>query len=473
MQFLRREWRTEARVLASTAVAVTATMAAQLTISFVETLAVARLGTAVLAGVTLALGVHLLVFLSALGVVTAVTPLAAQAHGRGDREEVCRIGQQGLLVGLAVSVPFAVLLLGAGTWLAARPGAGPEAVSAGLYLLGAAWGLPAWVCYVSVRCLAIAVGRVRVTTAIMAGAVPVHAVLTWWLVFGGAGLPPLGAFGAGLAYALAAVAAWMLLVLLARTTPADTISRVIRAPLRWDRGCCRTIVSLGLPFACRIVLREGVLPAAALLLAPFGPGAVGSHAVAARVLDLLGTCCFGFGDAANARVGASVGAGAGYRAGFIGGVAVQLSVAVAALFAGAVLLAPRAVASLILDTTDAVAVADAAVLLPFAAGLLVLESVQSALGGALSGMRDAKGPLVIGILGAWCLGLPVGVALAWTTGMPAQGVWSGLVLGGCMTTVLYGVRFRSRLNGIRAEGVPGKPASARGRQAGITARRRG
>ena len=472
MQFPSKAWRTEARTLGSTAAAVTATMAAQLTISFVESLAAARLGTTVLAGVTLALSLYLLIFLFALGLVTAVTPLAAQAHGRGDAEAVRAIGQQGLLVGLAASVPAALLLLATGVWLAFRPGAGLEAVAAGHYLLGAAWGLPAWVCYVSVRCLAIATGSVRVTTAIMAGAVPVHAALTWWLVFGGAGLSPLGAFGAGLAYALAALAAWGLLAAIIRATPGAMIGRVLRGPFRWDGARCRVILRLGVPFACRIVLREGVLPTASLLLAPFGAATLSAYAVTVRVLDLLGTCCFGFSDAANARVGTAIGAGSGHRAGFIGLVAVQLAVAVSGLLALAVVAAPNTVASLVLGANNSVGVAAAASLLPFAAALLVLESAQSALGGALSGMRDAKGPLVIAIVGAWCLGLPLGTALAWTSDMPAQGMWSGLVLGAGATMTLYAVRFRSRLKGSRPAAGADNQFLAEGREAEVTARRR-
>ena len=41
-----------------------------------------------LAGVTLALSVYFLVFLFALGVVTAITPIVAQARGRGETEGV-------------------------------------------------------------------------------------------------------------------------------------------------------------------------------------------------------------------------------------------------------------------------------------------------------------------------------------------------------------------------------------------------
>lgn len=445
MQLRSKAWRAEAYALGSTAAAVTATMAAQLTISAVETLAVARLGVAALAGVTLALSLHLLAFLFTLGVVTAVTPLAAQAHGRGDGEEASRFGRQGLLVGLVFSVPAALLLLGVGAVLVLRTGGGAEARAAGQYLLGAAWGLPAWVCYVAVRSLAVATGRVRVTTAIMVGTVPVHAALTWWLVFGGGGLPALGAFGAGLAYALAAVAAWGLLVAIDRATADGALGQTLRGPFRWDVPRAHAIMRLGLPFACRIVLREGVLPVAALALVPFGTEAVAAHAVAARVLDLAGACCFGFSDAANVRVGAAIGAGTRHRIGFIGQVAVQLSLGVSGLLAVAIVAASSTVASLVLGPASTREVAAAAALLPLAALLLVLESAQSALGGALSGMRDARGPLVIALLSTWGLGLPVGIGLAWATATPAAGVWGGLVLGGCVTTAFYAIRFRRKL----------------------------
>ncbi len=81
---IRRAWVAEARTLAGISLSIAVTMFAQLAISAVETLIIARVGVHVLAGVTLALSVYLLMFLFALGVVTAVTPIVAQAHGRGD-----------------------------------------------------------------------------------------------------------------------------------------------------------------------------------------------------------------------------------------------------------------------------------------------------------------------------------------------------------------------------------------------------
>lgn len=444
-----REWVAEARLLGGISASVTITMLAQLLISAVETLAVARLGASVLAGVTLALSIYLLVFLFALGVVTAVTPIAAQARGRGDEEGVRLSGQHALWAGLTFSLPGAALLFGGGLLLALHSGSA-EAKAAGDYLLGAAWGLPAWVCYVAIRSFAVATGRIRVTTAIMLAAVPLHAGLTWSLVFGVLGLPPLGAMGAGLAYSLAAVLAWGLLMVIVRTSPADALSRALCSPFTWEGRRYREIMRLGLPFACRIVLREGVLPAAAFIIAPFGPYAVSAHAVAGRIVDLFGVFSFGFSDAANTRVGTGIGAGRLGQVSSAGWIAVQLSAGVGLIIVVVLLAQPTRLATRFLGSADPSGIAMTVAVLPTAACILFLEGIQSAIGGALSGMRDAKGPLLIAVFSSWGIGLPVGFLLTHVMTTPDLGLWIGLLSGACTTTILYVIRLRQRLWRLQA-----------------------
>jgi MATE family multidrug resistance protein len=435
-------WVREARALTGISLAVTITMFAQLAISAVETSIVARLGVETLAGVTLALSLYLLLFLFALGVVTAVTPIVARAHGRGDSEDLRLSGQQGFWVGLTFSLPFMVLLLACASLADPAVGPGIEADSAAFYLAGAAWGLPAWVSYVWVRCLAIATGRVRITTAIMLASIPVHAGLTWFLVFGGFGLPGFGVLGAGAAYSLTAFGALALLAALLCVSPQGHFASMLRRPFVLDGGRYRAIVRLGVPFACRILLREGVLPVAAFAIAPFGAAAIAAHAVAARIVGLTGVFSFGFSDAANMRVSYALGEAAPDRARRAGWIAIQLATLVGALVAGALIAAPLGVAGWLLGDGDPAGVAAAAALLPVAAWLQFLEAVQSAAGGALNGLRDAKGPLLISILGAWIVGMPAGLLLSRLTEASVDGMWWGLVVGGCVTTCLYLSRFR-------------------------------
>ena len=434
----------EARALAGIAVAVSVTMFAQLAISAVETVIVARLGVAALAGVTLALGLYSLVFLFTLGVVTAVTPLAARAHGAGDPATVAAIGQQGLWLGLGFAVPGALLLLAAGAGIGRVLGTGVEGRAAAAYLAGAAWGLPAWVGYVAIRCLAVATGRVRVTTAVMLTAVPAHAALAWTLTYGAAGLPALGTLGAGLATALTGCGA----LALSAGALAWSGEGGFGPTLRFDPARQRQLLRLGLPFACRIVLREGLFPAAGLAIAPFGAVAVAAHGVAARIVELTGVFSFGFSDAANMRVSQALGAGAPRRARQAAWIAIGLAAGVSAAVAVLVAAGRGPLARLVVGGADSAGLAAAVAVLPFAAGVQFLDGVQSAAGGALSGWHDARGPLVITLLGSWGVGMPLGILLANAGIAPAVGLWLGLAAGGFLTTGLYLLRLRRMQRGI-------------------------
>ncbi len=279
----------------------------------------------------------------------------------------------------------------------------------------------------------------------MLASVPVHAGLTWWLVFGGFGLPPLGALGAGFAYSLTAFGAWWLLMTIVRASPVDAFGSVFRRPFVWDGERYRRIIRLGIPFSFRIMLREGVLPAAAFALAPYGAAAVAAHAVAAQVISLAGVFSFGFSDAANMRVSYALGAGVPHRAKHAGWIAIQLATAISVLLVAALVTEPMQIARWVLGNNDPGSVAAAAKLLPVAGYLLFLEGVQSAAGGALSGMQDAKGPLLIAVAGSWAVGMPLAILLAWMTATPELGLWVGLVIGGCLTTILYLIRFRQKI----------------------------
>jgi MATE family multidrug resistance protein len=438
-------WAREARALGAISAAVTLTMFAQLAMSAVETVIVARLGVRELAERDAGLSAFSLMFLATLGVVTAITPIVAHAHGAGDAEGVRRSGQQGIWVGLAFALPGMAILLAIRQKLASLIGPGAVAEHAGAYLGAAAWGLPAWVTYVAVRSLAIATGRIRVTTVVMLASIPVHAALSWILVFGAIGLRGHGVAGAGAAYSLTAFSALGLLAIMLRFEPDTAFASVFRAPWVFDRARASAIVRLGVPFACRILLRESLLPAAAFVLAPFGATAVAAHAVAEQVVMLGGVCAFGFSDAANMRVSTAIGAASPARARQAGWIAIQLALGVSALVAAAVLIAPATLAGWVLGKGDAIGLRAAVGVLPIAALLLFLEGVQSAAGGALSGLRDAKGPLLIAIIGSWGVGMPLGFALAWAASSPAQGMWWGLAIGAGLTTCLYLARLRRKL----------------------------
>ncbi|WP_264797987.1 MATE family efflux transporter, partial [Acidocella aminolytica] len=305
------------------------------------------------------------------------------------------------------------------------------------YLVGAAFGLPAWVGYVAVRSFAIAAGRVKATTAIMLAAVPFHLVLTYWLVFGGFGIPALGALGAGIAYSLAAFFAWSILGVILHKSPDDIFKRAFSRPYTWNWPYMKQIICLGIPFMCRIVLAEGVLPVAGFIIAPFGSVALAGYAVSVRIIDLLSMFSFGFSEAAGIRAGIGAGSKQHKLVGAAGWVALQLSLMFNGLFGAALILFPNQIAVLFLGSEGLSTLQITDFALPLTAGVLLLGGIHNVIGGALNGLQDAKAPLIATALCAWGVGLPLAFLLSHSMSLPVSGLWAGLLGGDLVAAAIY------------------------------------
>ena len=67
--------------------------------------------------------------------------------------------------------------------------------------------------------------------------------------------------------------------------------------------------------------------------------------------------------------------------------------------------------------------------LGYAALFQVVDGVQAVAGGMLRGLQDTKVPLVVGGIGYWLVGMPVGLLLAFTYNLKGAGMWMGLAAG--------------------------------------------
>ena len=89
---------------------VVAAQLAQISMGFVDTVMVGRLGQEALAGVALGNTAFFFGLIVCLGVIQAVGPMVSQAHGAGEHEPVERSVRQGLWLSVVLAVP-AVLIL--------------------------------------------------------------------------------------------------------------------------------------------------------------------------------------------------------------------------------------------------------------------------------------------------------------------------------------------------------------------------
>ena len=421
-----------------------ATQLGQIAMMTTDLAFIGRLGDASVAAAALASTVYFVAFTVGMGLMSAVSPLAAQAFGARDGRGVRRSLRAGLWAGLFISLPIMACPLRGDAILRALGQAEQPAQLAQQYLFGLAWGVAPALWLIAIRGFMGAVKRPEPVLWITLAAIPLNAALVYLLLYGEFGLPKLGLFGAGLATSI--VNACTFLAGLWFATAREPFARyhVLARLWRIDWELMRQLVVIGGPISLSFLLEYGLFSTAALLMGMISTTALAAHQIALNVTAILFMIPYGISMAATVRVGHAVGGGdvAGVKR--AGQIAMGLGIAIAVMLTIAVIGLRFGIARLFLG--EGLASADATVTL--AGSLLVIggtyfvtDALQTIAAGALRGMNDTRIPLLFAAVSYWGIGFCSAYALAFHTTLGASGVWIGLSLGTLVYATLLVLRF--------------------------------
>ena len=376
-----------------------------------------------------------------MGVLMALDPLVSQAVGAGDKVAVGRALQRGMILAAALGIPAAgVLLPGVPFLTLLRQPPEVVPVAAG-YALAAAPGVFPFLFFIVARQTLQAMGRVApiVVTIVLANIV--NFFFNWALIFGNWGFPEMGAVGSGWASSLSR---WLMLFgLLAISWP------LLRGYLRPFRpqalhlGPLWKMVRLGSPIGVQFGLEYGAFATTGLLMGWLGTVAMAGHQVALNLSSLTFMVPLGISQATAVRVGQGVGRGDPAGARRAAGAGLVLGVAFMILTALVFLLVPEVLAALY--SNDALVLALAVTLIPLAGVFQVFDGLQVVSSGVLRGIGDTRSPMILNLLGFWCIGMPVGLWLAFGRSMGPRGLWWGLVLGLAAVSIFLLIRIQNRM----------------------------
>ncbi len=404
-----------------------------------------RLSPHALAAGSLGFFVYQPLFLFGLGVVGALSPIAAARIGAGHgRDPLRRATHQALIFAVVYAVIVWIALAGAVPFLLAIGEPGDVAHDAGIYLRGFQWSLAPSLVYTAARAAFSALERPR--PALIAGLVAVafNALANYALIFGKLGMPALGIIGSGFATTLSQTLMCALLLATSLIDPRMRSLRLFALPWRLVGTELAALWRLGLPIGAMIVAEVGVFAAATLAMGRFGARAIEAHTIALQIASLAFMVPLGLGQAATVRVGLAYGAGDARAIAHSGWSAFGLTTLFAVFSAAAMIGAPRLMIAPFIDL-DAPANADtialAIALIRIAALFQIVDASQVALANMLRGLHDSRTPLVIALLGYWAIGAPVGVALGFATPLGPVGVWIGLATGLAAVAILLAFRW--------------------------------
>lgn len=437
-------WRIHAKALLRLAGPLIVNNLAVAGMQFADAVMAGRLGADALAAVAVGGSVWMVGFSFCLGLMMAISPIAARHFGAGDHGLIGRYTRQGIYLGLCLGIPLIVAAQYVVEPLLTLIGIDPEFrhLTVG-YVNAIVFGAPGIFIFLALRFTTEGIGHTRPIMFTSVLALACNVFLNYVLMFGKFGAPALGAVGCG---AASAITMWLVALALAtymffsaHYRPLKIFSRV--APLRMS--ILKEVTRLGVPIAITITAEIGLFAAVSILMGTRGTEITAAHQIAINFAATLFMVPLAMSSATTVRVGQFIGTGEMHGARTSGAVGIGLCAFFMSLSALFLLVFRDVVVDLY---TDDVAVKGIAIsLLLMAAIFQVADGVQIGAAGALRGYKDTRVPMAVNMFAYWVLAFPLAFLAAITFKAPPNYVWGGFVAGLGTAAILLTWRY-SRLS---------------------------
>ena len=407
---------------------------------FADAVMAGRLGAEALAAIAVGSSVWFLGFMLALGIMMAISPIAARHLGAGNEALIGRYTRQGVYLGVGLAIP--VILL---AQTAVAPFLGFIGIDASfrpttvLYVEAIAWGAPGMFVFLALRFTTEGIGHTKPIMYTSILALVVNVFLNWVFIYGKLGAPALGAVGCGVA---SAITMWLIMFVLGaymvlneRYEPLKLFSRV--APLRPE--ALKEIIVLGVPIAVTITAEAGLFNAVSILMGTLGANIAAAHQIAINFASTAFMIPLALSAATTVRVGYRLGRDEADNARTAGLIGISVCTFIMLISASVLLVARDQIVSMY--TNDPTVTSIAISLLLMAAIFQVADGVQVGAAGALRGYKDTRWPMIMTTFAYWVIAFPLAYLAAVTYQMEPRYTWAGFVAGLSVAAVLLGFRF--------------------------------
>ena len=405
----------------------------------IDTLMAGRYATDDLAAVGIGASIYFSVFIALMGVLLAVSPIVAQLLGARRYGEIGEQVRQGMWLTLALAILSVFVFRYPEPLLSMSEAPPAVADKVRAYLALAAWGAPAGLAFRLFAGYTTAVSLPRVMMTLNLTGLALKVPLNWVFVFGHLGAPEMGAAGCALSTTLVnwmiCIMAWLWCAL----SPAHR-HHAIFARWSWPRWRDqRHLIVLGVPIGLTLLVDVTAFTFMALFVARLGAASSAAHQIAANVAAVMFMLPLATGNAVTVLVGHAIGAREWALARSTGMTGIVLTLALATLFAAALVAGAGMVAAFY--TADGAVRAIATTLLVLVAGYHVFDALQVVTVSALRGYKRTVVPLLISAAGLWGVGLAGGYVIGLTSALhfPVVGLATPLGVPGFWTAATGGM----------------------------------
>ena len=437
-------WRNEFRATSRLAGPLALTQLAQFSLTLTDTVLIGRLGGDALAAVGLGSTLYIVVYLLCMGILAAVPPLAAQAHGARNTRLMRRTIRQGLWVATLLGL-LSILALWPAEKIFLLLGQSPDiAIVSQEYVRAAVWGILPGLCVIAMRGFIAVMERPSFILAVTCTGFLVNGLADYALIFGVWGFPKLGVMGVGIATTVTNLVMCAAIMLIASKANRLRRYRVLGRFWRPDWSVFRDIFRVGTPITAMIMMEHMLFASATFMMGNLGTAEIAAHTIALNLAATSFMVPLGIGQAAVIRVGLAVGrkdTEGVRRAGWMAiGIGFLFMFFPALLFA----LSPQFLIGLFIDVDEP---ANAAVVslgmsfLLIAALFQLSDGIQCIAAHVLRGLRDTRFPMMIAGVSYLIIGFPAAFYMAFKTPIRGDGVWWGLLIALGIVALLLTLRF--------------------------------
>lgn len=413
---------------------------AQTAMGFVDTVMAGGVSANDMAAVSIAASIWLPCILFGVGILMALIPLIAQAHGADDSAKIPEIGVQGLYLALLLAIPIATILYNAGYAVDFMNIESPLKNITSRYLHAVLFAVPAFLLFQALRNYVEGLSLAKPGMLIGFIGLLVNIPLNWIFVYGKFGLPALGGAGCGVA---TAIVYWLMFFALlfyaiyTRKLKHYPLFKTFATPNYAQLGA---IFKLGLPVAIALFFEVTIFAGIAVLIAPLGAMIVAAHQIAINFASMVFMLPMSISNAVSIRVGFNLGSNnkngarnASY-AGFSVGIGLSIITAILTV------IFKEDIARLYTNHQDVITLSVTLIL--FSAMYQCVDSIQVVAAGALRGYKQMTAIFTRTFIAYWLVGLPLGYLLGITNliaePLGAIGFWIGITVGLTVAAVLLG-----------------------------------
>ena len=385
----------------------------------VDTVMAGQISPLDLATVGIGASIYAAIFVSAMGVLLAMTPIIAHHFGAGHELEIGEEVRQGAWLSLLLAAITIIVMLNPGPLLAISELTPEMEMRVRAYLATLAWVAPAGFAFRLLYGFSAGIAKPRPIMMFNLLGLALKILFNWIFMFGHLGSPALGALGCGVSSVLSA---WLVTLLAWWWCAQEAEYRRFGIFSAWSwpqRERLLPMLKLGLPMGATFVFDVTAFTFMALFVARLGPTASSAHQIAANLSALMFMIPMSTGNALASLCGQALGRRDFAGARHLGIAGLKLGIGIAAVVSISLWLGRAQLASLY--TVDAQVRTLAASVIALIAIYHLTDALQALAVNLLRGYKKAAVPMVIYAIALWGVGLPGGVMLG-LHGLNAFGV---------------------------------------------------